>query len=99
MAAGPPGANAQVLVTNLLWWRETAPPWIQKSRFQLVCQFTVASAAVSISACVYFQIVQIHFSFDVIGFRDLAFSFLAFHLASTFLRSGISLETLTTLPT
>ena len=30
-AAGPFGANAPLVATNLLWWRETAPPGVKKT--------------------------------------------------------------------
>ena len=90
------GANAPIVATNLLWWRETAPPWSQKDRIHRVHHFTFASGAVSVFTCVHFpagsRILQLQFSFDVVGFEEFAFYFFCVSFGADVLRSALLLR-------
>ena len=82
------GANAPIVATNLLWWRETAPPWSQKDRIHRVHHFTFASGAVSVFTCVYFpagsEFCSCSFHLMSLDSKSLHFTSFAFRLALTF---------------
>ena len=102
-AAGPLGANAPVVATNLLWWRETAPPWSQKDRIHHVHHSTFASVAFSVFTCVHFpagsESCSCKFHLMSLDSESLHFTYFTFRFGAGVLRSGFTLETLTTLPT
>ena len=97
------GANAPVVATNLLWWRETAPPWSQKDRIHRVHHSTFASVAVSVFTCVHFpagsELCGCKFQLMSLDSKCSHLSYFAFRFGAGVLRSGFTLETLTTLPT
>ena len=82
------GANAPIVATNLLWWRETAPPWSQKDRIHRVHHFTFASDAVSVFTCVHFpagsEFCSCSFHLMSLDSKSLHFTSFAFRLALTF---------------